>query len=135
MTRARGDVIAQENRPVTSNRKALWRLPACIAIAVGILAAHTLSGYLSGLQWLTLSSVSPAVELQRITVLYAWLPRFVIALLAGAALALAGTIFQQVLRNPLAEPLTLGVSAGASLAMTIAAIWAPMGFEIGRAHV
>src|SRR3546814_381369 len=62
MTRARGDVIAQENRPVTSNRKALWRLPACIAIAVGILAAHTLSGYLSGLQWLTLSSFSPDVR-------------------------------------------------------------------------
>ena len=48
------------------------------------------------------------------------LPRVLAAAMVGAALASAGTAFQAVLRNPLAEPFTLGVSAGASLAAVIA---------------
>lgn len=43
------------------------------------------------------------------------LPRIVLAALVGAALAVAGVIFQGVLYNPLAEPYILGVSAGAAL--------------------
>ncbi len=47
------------------------------------------------------------------------LPRAVAAALVGATLAAAGVVFQGLLRNPLATPYTLGVSAGASLgAMT-----------------
>ncbi len=42
-------------------------------------------------------------------------PRVLAALLAGAALALAGTIVQAVTRNALAEPGVLGVSGGAAL--------------------
>ncbi|MFT3999810.1 MAG: Fe(3+)-hydroxamate ABC transporter permease FhuB [Rhizobium sp.] len=53
------------------------------------------------------------------------LPRFIIALLAGGALGLSGAIFQQVLRTPLADPSTLGVSAGAYLALAAAGLWAP----------
>ncbi len=48
------------------------------------------------------------------------LPRTVLALLVGAALALAGTTFQAVTRNPLADPGILGVTAGASLAVVAA---------------
>lgn len=43
------------------------------------------------------------------------LPRIVLGLLIGAALSLAGTGFQGVLRNPLADPYTLGVASGASV--------------------
>ncbi|MDQ1910207.1 iron ABC transporter permease [Paenibacillus sp. GD4] len=43
------------------------------------------------------------------------LPRVVLGSLVGAALALAGASFQGVLRNPLADPYTLGVSTGASV--------------------
>ncbi|WP_430110492.1 FecCD family ABC transporter permease [Paenibacillus sp. B1-33] len=42
-------------------------------------------------------------------------PRVLLALLVGAALGVAGTAFQGVLRNPLADPYTLGVSSGASV--------------------
>ncbi|WP_407554465.1 iron ABC transporter permease [Streptomyces sp. Pv4-95] len=42
-------------------------------------------------------------------------PRVLAALLAGGALALAGTLIQSVTRNPLAEPGVLGVSGGAGL--------------------
>jgi iron complex transport system permease protein len=48
------------------------------------------------------------------------LPRILAALLAGAAFALAGALFQSTLRNPLASPDILGISTGASLG----AVWA-----------
>jgi len=43
------------------------------------------------------------------------IPRVVLGLLAGGALAAVGAAFQVVLRNPLAEPFTLGVTGGAAL--------------------
>ncbi|CDZ60434.1 FecCD family ABC transporter permease [Neorhizobium galegae] len=45
------------------------------------------------------------------------IPRTVLAVLAGAALGLAGAIMQGVTRNPLADPGILGVNMGASLAV------------------
>lgn len=54
-----------------------------------------------------------------------WLPRLCVSVLCGAILGLSGVLFQQVLRNPLAEPMTLGVSAGAQLALTLGAIAFP----------
>lgn len=50
---------------------------------------------------------------------YSLLPRLAISLLVGAGLGLVGVLFQQVLRNPLAEPTTLGVATGAQLGMTV----------------
>ncbi|MCE4050676.1 iron ABC transporter permease [Niallia taxi] len=43
------------------------------------------------------------------------LPRVILAGLVGASLAIAGCAFQGLLRNPLADPYTLGVSSGASV--------------------
>jgi len=48
------------------------------------------------------------------------LPRVALALLAGGGLAVAGAVFQAVLRNPLATPHTLGVSAGGALGAVVA---------------
>jgi iron complex transport system permease protein len=50
------------------------------------------------------------------------LPRVLAAALVGSSLALAGVVFQALLRNPLASPDTLGVSAGASLGAMLAII-------------
>ena len=47
-------------------------------------------------------------------------PRVMTALLAGASLALAGGQMQSVLRNPLADPHIMGVSAGAALGAALA---------------
>ncbi|MGX1309586.1 iron complex transport system permease protein [Amorphus suaedae] len=47
------------------------------------------------------------------------MPRLLLSMLVGAALAVAGTIAQAVLRNPLAEPGLLGINAGAALAVMI----------------
>jgi iron complex transport system permease protein len=48
------------------------------------------------------------------------LPRVLAAALVGSGLALAGVVFQALLRNPLASPDTLGVSAGAALGAMLA---------------
>ena len=71
----------------------------------------------------------------RLVAVYATLPRLATALLAGAALALAGAIFQQVLRNPLASPTTLGISAGANLTLVLATLFLPSALAFGREFV
>jgi iron complex transport system permease protein len=51
----------------------------------------------------------------RTIVLELRLPRIVLALVAGGGLAVAGAVFQALLRNPLAEPYVLGVAGGAAV--------------------
>ena len=48
------------------------------------------------------------------------IPRIFTAGVVGSALAACGVVFQAILRNPLAEPYTLGVSGGGSLGAVIA---------------
>lgn len=79
------------------------------------------------------SLFSPELEDARQAVVYfSWLPRLAICLLAGAALGLAGTLMQQVLRNPLASPTTLGVASGAQLALMMVTLFAPSWLLLGR---
>jgi iron complex transport system permease protein len=52
-------------------------------------------------------------------------PRVVLAALVGGMLAVAGSAYQGVFRNPLADPYLLGVAAGAGLGATIAIAYAP----------
>lgn len=47
------------------------------------------------------------------------IPRVVLAGLVGASLAIAGAAFQGLLKNPLADPYTLGVSSGASVGAVV----------------
>ncbi len=50
------------------------------------------------------------------------LPRLALGFLVGAALSVAGVLFQALLRNELAEPYLLGVGPGALLGVTVAAV-------------
>jgi len=47
------------------------------------------------------------------------LPRIVISILVGAGFAVSGCILQSLARNPLAEPATLGISAGAGFVVVV----------------
>src|SRR5690606_20177585 len=47
------------------------------------------------------------------------LPRIIVAILVGCALAMSGAIFQGLVRNPLVSPDIIGIDAGA----TIVAVW------------
>ncbi|MFG2430581.1 iron ABC transporter permease [Streptomyces sp. NPDC048590] len=62
-------------------------------------------------------------------------PRVTAALLAGAALALSGTLVQAVTRNPLAEPGILGVSGGAGLGavLLVTTVESPGSWEVAGA--
>ena len=50
------------------------------------------------------------------------LPRLLMAFFGGMSLAVCGAVMQTILRNPLAEPYTLGISSGASFGATLAII-------------
>lgn len=67
--------------------------------------------------------LSPQDHLSEVIVWELRLPRLLLALFAGAGLALAGAVSQALLRNPLASPYTLGVSSaagfGASLGLVL----------------
>ncbi|MBU2875665.1 Fe(3+)-hydroxamate ABC transporter permease FhuB [Marinobacter salexigens] len=70
-------------------------------------------------------STSEATEMSKAVIQFSVLPRITIALLVGAALGLAGVLMQQVLRNPIASPTTLGVASGAQLGLLLATLFAP----------
>src|SRR5204863_7389170 len=53
-------------------------------------------------------------------ILWVRIPRMLASLVVGAALAGAGCALQALLRNPLAEPFTLGISSGSSLGAVLA---------------
>jgi iron complex transport system permease protein len=59
------------------------------------------------------------------------LPRILMAILAGAGLAIAGTMMQGILRNPLASPFTLGIASSAGFGAVIA-ITLGAGFIAGK---
>lgn len=62
------------------------------------------------------------------------LPRALAAALVGGTLATAGVVFQALLRNPLATPYTLGISAGASFGAMVAITFGfvlPFGLPMG----
>ncbi|MFD3513752.1 iron ABC transporter permease [Streptomyces sp. NPDC058657] len=89
------------------------------AVLVALLVGLTIAAVLIGDSKLLLGDVANWAQGnagRAVTfVLDTRVPRVAAALLAGAALALAGTLVQSVTRNPLAEPGTLGVSGGAAL--------------------
>ena len=47
------------------------------------------------------------------------IPRIILSIFVGIGLSLSGCIFQNILRNPLADPYTLGISGGAALGTTL----------------
>ncbi|ATR83377.1 Fe(3+)-hydroxamate ABC transporter permease FhuB [Pseudomonas sp. HLS-6] len=95
-------------------------LLAALALATGNLATHLPPGL-----WWQAVSAPQTEQLDQLLVHYSWLPRMAMAWLCGATLALTGCILQQALRNPLAEPATLGIASGAQLALSMATLWAP----------
>lgn len=52
-------------------------------------------------------------------------PRILISMLAGAAIAVSGALFQAVLKNPLADPGIIGISSGAGFAAVLITAFAP----------
>jgi len=105
------------------------RVVAVLAVLVVALVAAVVAGLLLGDRVVLLGDVSNWVQgaagRQVSFVLDQRVPRVLAAVLAGAALALAGTIVQAVCRNPLAEPSLLGVTSGAGLGAVLMILLVP----------
>ncbi|WP_436982253.1 iron ABC transporter permease [Streptomyces sp. enrichment culture] len=100
-----------------------------VAVLVAVLIGVTIAAVLLGDSKLLLGDVANWVQGRAGRavgfVLDTRVPRVLAALLAGAALALAGTLVQAVTRNPLAEPGLLGVSGGAALGAVLVVTTVP----------
>ncbi|HHQ4520906.1 TPA: Fe(3+)-hydroxamate ABC transporter permease FhuB [Aeromonas veronii] len=106
-----------------------------VSILLGLtlsLAYWELARQLPGALWWQSLFTPNLDDVSQAVVHFSWLPRLAVTLLAGAALGLAGTLMQQVLRNPLASPTTLGVASGAQLALMMVTLFAPSWLLLGR---
>ncbi len=92
---------------------------AAIAVVAATLGLGWGSSGFGGFEVLQRAVTGTLDDSQRMILFEARLPRVVFGLLVGAALAVAGAVFQALLRNPLADPYILGVSGGAALGGTV----------------
>jgi iron complex transport system permease protein len=107
-----------------------------VALAVALAAMVVLS-LVIGSTWVPIGRVfevligaSTVSDSAAVVVETIRLPRSITALLAGAALGIAGLQMQTLFRNPLADPFALGVSAGASLGVALVVLGAGLGATV-----
>lgn len=98
---------------------------ALLLIAVALLSIGIGAVEIAPLQTLTILARKIGVNLpvdftaqQESVLLAIRLPRVILGLLVGAALAVSGAVLQSLFRNPLADPALVGVSSGAALAVS-----------------
>jgi iron complex transport system permease protein len=97
--------------------KRLWTvLSLCVALAIAVGVGMPLIGSAS----ISYSKAWAGGIPDHAILFEVRLPRVLLSMLAGGALALGGVLFQALLRDALATPYTLGVSSGASLGAVIA---------------
>jgi iron complex transport system permease protein len=125
----------QERAPATARARVAGRArgaSALVLLTAGLLVAIVFAtangavaippGHVAGILWnlLGIFPVRPTwAPTDALIILDLRLPEVIGAALVGAALAVAGALFQGLFRNPLAEPYVIGASAGASLGATI----------------
>lgn len=107
-------------RPSLTGRAGAWGFAG---ILLGILALLALLSLRIGSAGYSLDEIVRALfgngsVTVRNILLHLRLPRVIVAMVVGACLATAGSLLQAVMRNPLADPGIIGVSAGAGMAAT-----------------
>ncbi|QFG23538.1 iron ABC transporter permease [Actinomadura sp. WMMB 499] len=110
----RGPDVAVVRRP--ARVRVLWLLAAVAVLAAAMLASVVLGSRNVAWAdvWAALGGAEDTLEQAAVA---KRIPRTLLAVLVGAALALSGAVMQGVTRNPLADPGILGVNMGASLAV------------------
>jgi iron complex transport system permease protein len=110
---------------VTDRRRLAWSL----AVLTALLLVVAVAALFVGSAALSPRAVARALagraereSVEAIVTLGLRLPRVLVAVLAGGALAVAGVAFQGLTRNPLAEPSVLGVTSGAAFGVVLAQI-------------
>ncbi len=122
-----GDPIAQHLRARARRTRVtflvlalLLVVAAVFGLAVGAVAVQPRT--IAAMLWHRLAGGSTGAwaPTEEAIIMQVRLPRVAAGALAGAALAVAGVLFQGLLRNPLADPYIIGTSAGAAFAAAVA---------------
>lgn len=104
-------------------RKNLKRRYIIVSLLLLVFACLGLS---AGAVWIPITQVLQEVWTSSNFILAEYrIPRMLLAILVGAALAISGAVIQGVVRNPLASPDVIGITKGASLAAVIVIIVFP----------
>ncbi|MCR8635097.1 FecCD family ABC transporter permease [Paenibacillus radicis (ex Xue et al. 2023)] len=123
---------------VIVDMKGIWILLSVLLFLAALMVTSIGIGtlYISPLRTLQILFGGPNGEAMETTIIWNFrLPRIILASLAGMALALAGTILQAVVRNPLASPDIIGITSGAAMMAvlflaifnaTISIFWMPL---------
>jgi ferric hydroxamate transport system permease protein len=103
--------------------------PALILLLGAAFVILTLIGLMAGTMKLSMGEVGAVLagggsDMARNIIFDLRLPRILVALLAGAVLAVAGVMMQGAVRNPLADPSVVGVTSGAGFgALLLLVVW------------
>jgi ABC-type Fe3+-siderophore transport system permease subunit len=124
------------NEAMIGRTRLMPRSPA-LTVAIVVLLALLLTMVhlerrLPPSQWWQALIAPSSIDMQQLLMHFSDMPRIGVIWLCGGALGMAGACTQQVLRNPLAEPMTLGVFSGAYLALSVATVYAPGWLGPGR---
>ena len=98
----------------------LWKFLVIVTFVFLVVFAFIMSNLMGSMK-LSVSDIIKAIMVadgtpQRLVIWNVRLPRTIVAALVGINLALSGAILQGVMRNPLADPGIIGISAGAGIA-------------------
>ena len=113
--------------------KRKWLLLAALVLVVIVLSGYALTigdyhiGFFDCFEavWIHLRGEVGTTSQERLVDYVIWelrLPTVVVGIIAGAALSVCGVAMQSILKNPLADPYTTGVSSGAGFGATLAIV-------------
>jgi iron complex transport system permease protein len=103
---------------------------ALTAVAMGAYEIPLHTVYTTILTHITLGDVSTIGKLHNTIIWDIRVPRVLLTIFVGGALAIAGAVFQGVFRNPLVEPYILGVSSGAAFGAAMGIVFPTIFFSI-----
>jgi iron complex transport system permease protein len=113
-----------EHRPAHLSRVGLVAVVLLAALfGIGVLALMVGITQIPAEEVLRIVFTPEGERVPRIVIWEVRLPRFLLGAMAGAALAVAGSMLQDALKNELAEPGLLGVATGASLVVAVVVIF------------
>ena len=126
--------IVREGAVTRKISPAVWAFPAALLLLLATVLISTVAGavHISPrtvlMTFLGSHAVSPE---DRLILLQVRLPRIVGAGIIGAALSLAGVLFQGLFRNPMADPYVLGTSGGAAFGAALGLLLFPSASILG----
>ena len=105
-------------------KKTIYCYIVLILLLIFVSAISLLVGNADVDVWAVITGAESS-EIDRVILFSIRLPRLLSSLVAGMGLSVAGVLLQNVMGNPLASPNTIGVNAGAGLAVIVALAFAP----------